>query len=231
MSSERHIIPFGGLQPVSPRIHPIISYILDATKRPRARVCIVATATGDAGNYRGSFPPERTWVTELKLFHRTVDDLTDFLCDQDVIFVGGGNTLSMLAVWRAHGVDEALRAAWEAGVVLAGGSAGSLAWYECGTTDSYSLDRLEPLHDGLGFLAGSHCPHFDGEEQRRPLYHRLVAEGFPAGLAIDEDAAVHYVGTEIAEVVSARPGASAYRVEPDGQGGARETAMTARLLT
>lgn len=229
---ERHILPFGGLRQDGRRVHPIIDYALALTGKPRNRLCVIATATGDnsVARYRQWFPPERTWVTELQLFDRTVDDLTGFLCDQDVIFVGGGNTLSMLAVWRAHGVDRALRAAWEAGVVLTGGSAGSLAWYECGTTDSYSLDRVEPLHDGLGFLAGSHCPHFDGEEQRRPLYHKLIADGFPAGIAMDDDAAVHYVGTQIHEVVSARDGATAYRVEPDGSGGVRETALEARLL-
>jgi peptidase E len=218
------------MRPSASRVHPVIDYAMRATGRERVRVCVIATATGDAGDWRDRFPPERTWVTQLKLFHRTVDDLADFLCDQDLILVGGGNTLSMLAVWRAHGVDAALRAAWEAGVVLTGGSAGSLAWFECGTTDSYSLDRLEPLHDGLGFLPGSHCPHYDGEEQRRPLYHRLIREGFPGGLAIDDDAAVHYVDTEIAEVVSAREGATAYRVEPDGEGGVRETALEARML-
>lgn len=231
MSTARHIIPFGGLCPSPQRVHPIIDYALSVTGRPRARVCIIGTATGDSGDYRDRFPPERTWTTQLKLFNRTVDDLTDFLCDQDLILVGGGNTLSMLAVWRAHGVDTALRAAWEAGVVLTGGSAGSLAWYECGTTDSYSLDRLEPLHDGLGFLPGSHCPHYDGEVQRRPLYHRLIAEGFPPGIAMDNDAAVHYIGTEISEVVSGSEDAAAYRVELDGQGGVNETVLTPRLLT
>lgn len=230
MSTVRHIIPFGGLQAAPQRVHPIIDYALTATGRSRVRVCIVGTATGDGSDYRDRFPPERTWTTRLQLFNRTVDDLTGFLCDQDLIFVGGGNTLSMLAVWRAHGVDLALRAAWEAGVVLTGGSAGSLAWYECGTTDSYSLDRLEPLRDGLGFLSGSHCPHYDGEVQRRPLYHRLVAEGFPPGIAMDNDAAVHYIGTEISEVVSAREGATAYRVARDDADGVCETPLTPRLL-
>ena len=210
MTTERKIIPFGGMRPQDRRIHPIVEYVLDTTGKPRARVCVISTASGDAKpNFGDRFPPERTWVTHLALFHRTVTDIPGFLCDQDVIFVGGGNTLNMLAVWRAHGVDVALRAAWESGVILTGGSAGSLAWFECGTTDSFSLDRLEPLHDGLGFLPGSHCPHYDGEEQRRPLYNRLVGEGFPGGIAIDDDAAVLYVGTQIAEVVSARQGATA----------------------
>ena len=231
MTTERHIIPFGGMRPQGRRVHPIIEYVLDATGKPNVRVCVIATATGDAPpGYGDRFPPERTWVTHLHLFHRTVTDITGFLCDQDLIFVGGGNTLSMLAVWRAHGVDVALRAAWESGVVLTGGSAGSLAWYECGTSDSYNLDQLEPLHDGLGFLPGSHCPHYDGEEQRRPLYHRLVGDGFPARIAIGDDAAVHYLGTEITEVVSAREGATAYRVERAADGEVVETALSARTL-
>jgi peptidase E len=151
------------------------------------------------------------------------------LLEQDVIFVGGGNTASMLAVFRAHGVDQILREAWEAGIVLCGGSAGSLCWFECGTTDSFDLFELAPLHDGLGFLAGSHCPHYDGEEQRRPLYHRLIGEGFPAGIAIDDDAAAHFVGTELKEVVSAREGATAYRVEKAGDR-VVETTYEARAL-
>ncbi len=232
MTTERHIIPFGGIRRAGHRVHPIIDYVLNATGKPSVRVCVIATATGDSppGGYSDWFPPERTWVTHLRLFDRTVTDLSGFLRNQDLIFVGGGNTLSMLAVWRAHGVDVALRAAWEHGVVLTGGSAGSLAWYECGTSDSYNLDQLEPLYDGLGFLPGSHCPHYDGEEQRRPLYHRLIGDGFPAGIAIDDDAAVHYVGREISEIVSAREGATAYRVEPGADREVIETALSARML-
>lgn len=231
MEPTRHIIPFGGLRHTQARVHPLINYLLDATGKARVRICIIATATAEETFYRDWFPPERTWVTQLFLFNRTVDDLPGFLCDQDLIFVGGGNTLSMLAVWRAHGVDKALRAAWEAGVVLTGGSAGSLAWFDCGTTDSFHLDRLEALDDGLGFLPGSHCPHYDGEAQRRPLYHDLVAGGFPGGLAMDDDAAVHFVGTDIHEVVSARDGATAYRVELGADGKVVETPLPASMLS
>jgi peptidase E len=136
----------------------------------------------------------------------------------------------MLAVWKVHGVDDGLRAAWEAGIVLTGGSAGSLCWFEAGTTDSFNLLKLAPLHQGLGFLQGSHCPHYDGEAQRRPLYHRLILDGFPAGYAIDNDAAIHFAGSEVAEVVTAREGATAYRVERvNGQ--VLETRMEPRLLT
>jgi peptidase E len=115
-------------------------------------------------------------------------------------------------------------------VVLTGGSAGSLCWFECGTTDSFNLQELAPLHDGLGFIPGSHCPHYDGEAQRRPLYQRLVSEGFPSGYAVDDDAAARFVGGELAEVVSSRREASAYRVERR-DGAVIETRLEARLLS
>ncbi len=120
-------------------------------------------------------------------------------------------------------------AVWEAGVVPAGGSAGSLCWFEGGTTDSFHLHRLAPLHDGLGFLPGSHCPHYDGEAQRRPLYHQLIAAGFPAGYAVDNDAGLRFEGQELAEAVSAREGAGAYRVER-GANGVEETTLPAHFL-
>ncbi len=211
----------------------MVAYLLELTGKPRARVAFIPTATGDASetlvNMYARFPAERTERSHLALFNRTVDDIPSYLLSQDIIWVGGGNTANMLAVWRVHGVDRALRAAWEAGVILTGGSAGSLCWFECGTTDSFSLSRLAPLHDGLGFLPGSHCPHYDGEEQRRPLYHALIADGFPSGYALDDDAAIHFEGQEVREVVSAREGASAYRVAcVDGV--AIETRLEPRVL-
>ena len=210
------IVPFGGLRPVA-GTHPIVDFLLELAGKPRAKVCFVPTARGDSPEtllaMYGRFPATRTERTHLELFHRTVTDIRALLLEQDIIYVAGGNTANLLAVWRAHGVDEAMREAWENGVILTGGSAGSLCWYECGTTDSFDLNELKPLHDGLGFLPGSHCPHYDGEPGRRPLYHSLIASGFPAGIAIDDDAAVRYDGTEINEVVGARAGATAYRVE------------------
>lgn len=221
------------MRPTPGQTHPLATYLLDLTGKSRARVAFVPTAVGDAPdfviNMYARFPAERSERTHLALFHRTVDDIESYFLEQDLIVVSGGNTANMLAVWRVHGVDRALRAAWNKGVILAGGSAGSLCWFECGTTDSFSLYRLAPLHDGLGFLPGSHCPHYDGEEQRRPLYHQLIRDGFPAGYAIDEDAAVRFEGTEIAEVVSARTDASAYRVERVG-GEVVETKLEARAL-
>jgi dipeptidase E len=232
---EPTIVPFGGLRPRPGVTHPIVTYLLDLAGKERARIATISTATGDAPEYVAAgferFPAERAEVRPLRLFNRTVRDIEAFLCSQDIVWVGGGNTVSMLAVWRAHGVDRALRAAWEQGVIMTGGSAGSLCWFEGGTTDSFDLRELAPLSDGLGFLPGTHCPHYDGEEQRRPLYQRLIAEGFPAGYAIDDDAALRFTGTELTEVITAREGATAYRVEPDGNGGAVETTLAARLLT
>lgn len=229
----RHIVPFGGLRPVPGRIHPLIEYLLELAGKPRARVAFVPTAMGDAPdvlvNMYGRFPADRTERTHLALFNRIEEDIEAYLSRQDIIVVGGGNTANMLAVWRVHGVDRALRAAWENGVILTGGSAGSLCWFEGGTTDSFNLNRLAPLRDGLGFLPGSHCPHYDGEAQRRPLYHRLIGDGFPSGYAIDEDAAMHFVDRDVAEVVSARAGAAAYRVERV-DGVVQETRLEPRML-
>jgi len=135
------------------------------------------------------------------------------VCSHDVVYVGGGNTANMLAVWRMHGMDEALRAAWEQGVVLCGSSAGMICWFEAGLTDSFG-PQLEGMRDGLGFLPGSACPHYDGEELRRPRYRQLVDDGFPAGWAAEDGVGLHFEGTELAEVVSALPGKRAYRVEP-----------------
>jgi dipeptidase E len=231
--TERHIVPFGGLRPVPGQTHPIVEYLLGLTGKPRARVAFLPTATGDSNealiNLYGRFPPERSERSHLALFHRTEADIRGYLLAQDLIWVAGGNTANMLAIWRVHGVDVALREAWEAGVILTGGSAGSLCWFECGTTDSFHLHRLAPLDDGLGFLPGSHCPHYDGEAQRRPLYHQLIQDGFPAGYAADDDAAMHWVGQELVEVVTARAGASVYYVEKV-EGEVVETCLEARLL-
>ena len=214
---EKHIVAFGGARPVGGGMHPLYGYVLSLADKNRPKVCCIPTATGDAPanlvRFYSRFPASLCEPSHLALFERTVTDIREYLLSQDVIFVLGGNTANMLAAWRVHGVDHALKEAWEAGVVLCGGSAGSLCWFECGTTDSFDLNDLRPLYDGLGFIPGSHCPHYDGEAQRRPLYQGLITEGFPPGYAIDDDAAIHFTGTEVSEVVSSRAGATAYRVE------------------
>jgi len=144
------------------------------------------------------------------------DDLREHALSRDVIYVSGGNTANALAIWRAHGFDSVLREAWNAGVLLVGWSAGMLCWFESGVTDSFGPE-LAPLRDGLGFLPGSACPHFDGEARRRPVYTRLVHEGvLPPGYAADDGVGILFEDRDVAEVVTHREGATAYRVTAEG---------------
>jgi peptidase E len=142
-------------------------------------------------------------------------DLEAFLAEQDVIYVGGGNTANLLVLWRRHGLDVLLRQAWSRGAVLAGVSAGMLCWFKGGVTDSFG--GLEPLPDGLGLIDATACPHYDGESNRRPTYHRAIAGGMQAGYAADDGAALHFHGENLVEVVSSRAQAGAYRVERIGE--------------
>jgi peptidase E len=232
--TERHIVAMGGggfsmNDPVLDR------YVLDLVDARRPKVCLVPTAASGMDRYvtrfLGAFPSSSFEPSFLDLFDRTVTDLSAFLGEQDVIYVGGGNTANMLAIWRVHGADLALRSAWEAGTVLCGMSAGANCWFEASTTDSFLVGRADPLADGLGFLPGSFCPHYDGEEERRPSFQALIAAGtLPAGLGCDDFAAVHFVSTELLEAVAAKEGAGAYRVSPVEQGAAEKPVPT-RLLS
>jgi peptidase E len=216
------------MEPDNPRLD---DFVLGLAAAARPRVCFLATASGDADSYLVRFYQAfagRAEPTHLPLFPRVVGDLTGFLCAQHIVYVGGGNTVSMIGAWRAHGLDLALRAAWEAGVILAGVSAGSFCWFECGVTDSLG-EGLAPWHGGLGFLPGSHCPHYDGEPLRRPAYHQAIADGMPPGYAVDDGAALHFCGTGLAEVVSSHDAARAYRVERAGDT-VRETILPTRHL-
>ncbi|TMK73343.1 MAG: peptidase E [Actinobacteria bacterium] len=167
----------------------------------------------------------RAELTHLHFFPYPPADLRDLTLSHDVVLVAGGNTANALAIWRTHGYDAVLREAWESGVLLAGWSAGAICWFEAAVTDSFG-PQLVGMRDGLGFLAGSACPHYDGEAFRRPRYAELVRNGFPAGIAIDDDVGVRFEGTELAEVVTSRARATAYRVSSDG-----EEPLEARLLS
>jgi len=209
-------------------------FVLSLARSPHPRVCFVPTASGDAESYVTSFYRAFSALdchpADLQLFSRTIEDLEAFVLEQDVIYVGGGNTASLLAVWRVHGLDRALARAWAEGVVLCGLSAGMNCWFEQSVTDSFGLSRLAPLPDGLGLLPGSACPHYDGEAQRRPAFHRFIESGvLGSGWAADDGAALVFSGTELEEVVSSRPGAAAYRVEP-GDGDVSERRLDARYL-
>jgi peptidase E len=226
----------GGGYPVEPEEPLLDRFVVElaARRRRQPTVCYLGTASGEQERcselFRRAYARLGCRPVELSLFRREVQDLRGFLLGCDAVLVGGGNTANLLVLWRLHGLDAALRAAWEDGVVLVGWSAGMLCWFEGGVTDSFDLARLGPLHDGLGFLPGSACPHYDGEPQRRPTYRRLLCEGvLPAGYAADDGAALVFRGTELAEVVTSRPAARAFRVEcRDGQ--LSEAALPARFL-
>ena len=212
---------------------PLNRYFLELTGKERPRICFLPTAIGDSTDgivrFYDAFPGDLCERSHLSLFGVPRAGILEHLLSQDAIYVSGGNSANMLAVWRVHGVDAILREAWEAGVVLGGPSAGGLCWFEDAVTDSYGPE-LRRLGDGLGWLAGSFCPHYDGEPMRRPTLHRLLREDFPAGVAADDAVGVRYDGTELAEVVAERAGTGAYRVElVDGE--VRETPLPGATLS
>jgi peptidase E len=199
------------------------------------KVCFLATALGDDRLTVAAFY-EAAMVRGLHASHLltfpmpNVEDITAHLLDQDVIWVFGGSVAGLLAMWRLHGVDEAILAAWHAGVVLTGVSAGSICWHVGGTTDSFGPD-LRPVTNGLGLVPYSNAVHYDSEEQRRPLFQRLIADGtLPSGYATDDGVGLLYRGTDFVEALSERDGRGAYLVEASGDGHAVETLVDPRRL-
>jgi dipeptidase E len=199
-------------------------YVLSLVDDGRPRVCFLPTASGDADHYVVRFYRRFSHVCDashVSLFRRdqgaggVEDDLADHLLAQDVIYVGGGNVVSMLGAWRAHGLDRVLRRAWRKGIVLCGPSAGSLCWF---------AEALSAFHGaprgvrGLGLLPYSNCVHYDAEPARRQEYHRFVAQGMLAGFAADDGVALHFRRTRLARVVSSRADGGAYRVERTRRG-------------
>jgi peptidase E len=200
---------------------PLTEFALDlAGVSGRApKVCFLATAMGGlAPSHLVTFPMPN------------VADVTAHLLEQDVIWVFGGSVAGLLAMWRLHGFDAALRRAWEAGVVLTGVSAGSICWHVGGTTDSFGPDLL-PVTDGLAFLPYANGVHYDSEEQRRPRFQELIADGtLPPGYATDDGAGLLYRGTRMVEAVAETDGAGAYYVERTSDGEAVETPLDVRPL-
>lgn len=198
------------------------------------RVCFLATAMGDdkatlrylteAAQVRGFIP------SHISLFPMpTVADATVHLLEQDVVWVFGGSVANLLALWRVHGLDTSLHAAWQAGVVLTGISAGSICWHSGGTTDSYG-PTLQPIVDGLRFLPYANGVHYDTEAQRRPMLQTFVGNGtLPAAYATDDGVGLLYRGTTFVEAVAEKNSAGAYFVSA-GDGGVLETALDVRRL-
>ena len=223
-----HIVAMGGGgflagDPTS----PLDDLLLSLSGLARPHVVFLATATGDAAGVLAAFGDAwagRPCTSDTVCVFGIPDRPAERVAAADVVVVAGGNTANMLALWRLHGIDAALRDAWARGAVLGGVSAGANCWFEACVTDSFSAE-LDGLEDGLGLLPGSFCPHYDGEERRRPVYTRLVAGGFPPGIACDDGAAAVYDGTRLVEIVADRPGARGYRVSAVG-----EEPIEARLL-
>ncbi|MCB9453991.1 MAG: peptidase E [Anaerolineaceae bacterium] len=229
----QQIITMGGggfsMEPENPALD---RYIIQQTGKPNPAVCFLGQASGESLDYTvrfyRAFSELGCHTAHLSLFQPHSAAIEDFLMAQDVIYVGGGNTKSMLALWREWGLDQILRVAADKGTVLAGVSAGAICWYEAGTTDSIP-GNLTAL-SCLGYLKGSCSPHYDGEPQRRPTFQRMVASGeIMAGYAFDDGAAGHFVDGELRQVVSSRPAAKGYRVE-SVNGAAVETPLETRYL-
>jgi peptidase E len=191
-------------------------YLIAATGKRKPRVCFVPTASADPPGYvasvQAAFGLFDVKVDPLYLLKPNTDNVERFLSKYDLIFISGGNTRNMLALWRAWGVDKALRQAYNRGAVLAGGSAGAICWFEQGVTDSVP-GKLLPM-DCLGWLPGSCCPHYDSEPKRRPTYRRLMAAGkVKAGIALQDYAAAHYINGKLSKVVAFAPNAKAFAVQ------------------
>ena len=208
--------------------------VLRLTGTPRPRLCLLPTAGGDSEHQIRRFYEtygdrlcEPSHISLFRLGRKPVP-LREHLLAQDAIYVGGGSMVNLLAIWRAQGLDTILREAWQQGVVLAGLSAGSMCWFEHGITTSTGAPRAAA---GLGFLPGSNSVHHDGEPARRPVFLDAVARGdIPPGWGVDDGVGLLFRGTRVAEAVTSRPGARAYRVHVV-EGEVVEEAIEPRVLT
>lgn len=241
-SGQSHIVAIGGgsFRPTDRygfmEASPLLRYALDLTGQDRPRLGLIATAVGDSSEWLlkmyGAFSGWDVEVSHLTVFPMpNVADPRAWVLEQDLIYVSGGSVANLMALWRLHGLDEALAEAWRSGVVLSGQSAGALCWHVGGNTDSFG-PRLRVWADGMALLPYSCGVHYDSDPQRRPLLQQSVAGGeLPGGYAADEGVALHYVGAEFIQAVSIEPGGYAYRLEHDGNGGVKEFRIEPRLLT
>ena len=213
----RQIVAFGGGGFSMESGNPLLdSYVLELTGAARPRVCFLPSASGDADHYvvrfYRAFGADRCEASHISLFRREQGpaDLREHLLAQDLIYVGGGSLVSMLGVWRAHGIDEVLREAWERGVVLCGLSAGSLCWFAEAVTGFHGEPRRV---EGIGLLPFSNCVHYEPESSRRCAYRRFLRQGMRPGYAAEDGAALHFSGSELRRVVASRPAARGYRLD------------------
>jgi peptidase E len=233
------IVALGGggfsMEPDNPALD---DFILSLAGSAKPRVCFIPTASADSPSYIARFYRAfagRSTPTDLTVFDApalarqpaTTADLEAFVAEQQIFYVGGGNTAHLLSIWRVHGLDLLLRRAWEGGAIMAGISAGMLCWFQGGITDSFGGYR--ELNDGLALLPAMACPHYDGESARQQVFRAMVQERCVTGYAADDGAALHFVGTEYQEAISSRAGALAYRLTREGDA-VTTTPLATRLL-
>lgn len=229
--ARKQIVAMGGggfsMEPDNPLLD---EYVLSRCRKPEPVICFLPTASGDSdylvARFYRAFNQFSCRPKHLSLFRQPVD-LEKEIMESDIIYVGGGNTRNMLAIWKSCGVDQLLARAWARGIVLSGLSAGAICWFEQGHTDSAgTLGRL----DCLGFLKGSCSPHYDGEVERRSSYHRHLEQGLLSdGLALDDGAGALFEGTDLVEIVASRPKARAFQVSA-ASGGVQEEPLAVRFL-
>ncbi|MFS0788166.1 peptidase E [Shouchella sp. 1P09AA] len=213
----RQIIALGGGGFSMEPDHPFLDdYILQQANMANPKICFLPTASGDSAGYierfYNAFESKPCTTSHLSLFKPPTRDLRSFILEKDVVYVGGGNTVNMLLLWKHWGLDKILKEAYEQGTILTGLSAGSICWFEEGITDSYGAG-LEPIN-GLGFLSGSHAPHYDGEHERRPTFHRLINEKrIKHGIAADDGVGLHYQNGSLTTIIKSRKDAHAYSVQ------------------
>ncbi len=217
----RQIVAFGGGGFSMESGNPLLDdYVLGLSGAKRPKVCFLPSASGDADHYivrfYRAFSADRCEASHISLFRREQgpDDLRTHLLEQDLIYVGGGSVVSLLGVWRAHGIDAILREAWERGVILCGLSAGSLCWFSDAVTGFHGAPwQIE----GLGLLPFSNCVHYERDSSRRNAYYDFLRAGMRSGYAAEDGAALHFVDTELHRVVASRPEARGYRLDTVGE--------------
>lgn len=223
--SPAQLLALGGGGFTDPAARAVDDFALGLTGRERPRVCLLATASGDASAYVAAFYrtfADRAECAHISLFQRDDGDLRSLVLGQDLLYVGGGNTANLLALWRLHGLDVMVREAYEAGVVIAGVSAGACALFAAGVSASFGT--VAPLNDGLGLVSGGFCPHW---HERRGVLLEMVSGGLRDGWGAGDDAALLFVDGALREAVGLRPEADAFRIEP----GPVEVRIPVRELT
>jgi dipeptidase E len=211
----------------------ICDLIVELAQSPKPRICLLPTASGDPqdqiARFRRAFG-ERDCVPSIVSLFRLGEeplDLRNELLGQDAIYVGGGSLLNLIAIWRAHGLDEILRECWREGILLCGQSAGAMCWFERGITSSSGQPTIT---SGLGFIPGAACVHYLSEPQRRRRFLRAIGRGDLArGLGLEDQTGAVFEGTEMTEAVSARQGASVWEVARR-DGDPAETTLAPRRL-